>query len=252
MSFELNHDRRALLAVGAGALLALPATAEPLGASPAEDGNRIDPDRGVTAPEDLMREHGVLNRCLLIYEEAIRRIRGSEEIGPEVFHHTAALIRKFVEDYHEKNEEKYFFTLFKNGRNAGKPAKLLRHARGVDFSRLVSTLQAQHDSGRRLTTTILTLSQSDPFRSAENRTQIVSAAEKFIRMYRPHENWEDTVLYPAIRTVLTPKEVDRLGERMEEDEHKILGDEGYERAVVEVASIEKALGLYDLAQFTAM
>src|SRR5204862_5396471 len=34
-----------------------------------------NPDEGVTAPEDLMKEHGVLNRCLLIYEEAMQRIR---------------------------------------------------------------------------------------------------------------------------------------------------------------------------------
>src|SRR4051794_19004723 len=36
-------------------------------------------DEGVTAPEDLMKEHGVLNRCLLIYEGAIRRMETKEE-----------------------------------------------------------------------------------------------------------------------------------------------------------------------------
>src|SRR3954453_15134664 len=60
-------------------------------------------DEGVTAPEDLMKEHGVLNRCLLIYEGAIRRIETKEEIGPEVFQHTGTLVRRFVEEYHEKN-----------------------------------------------------------------------------------------------------------------------------------------------------
>jgi hypothetical protein len=37
---------------------------------------------------------------------------------------------------------------------------------------------------------------------------------------------------------------------MEEDEHKVLGDEGFEKSVDQVASIEKALGIYDLNQFT--
>ena len=36
----------------------------------------------------------------------------------------------------------------------------------------------------------------------------------------------------------------------EEDEHKVLGDEGFEKSVDKVASIEKARGIYDLAQFT--
>src|SRR6478672_2840495 len=54
----------------------------------------------ISAPEDLMREHGVLERVLLIHEEGLRRIRAKEEVAPEVFSRAAALTRKFVEDYH--------------------------------------------------------------------------------------------------------------------------------------------------------
>src|SRR5947209_2159498 len=36
----------------------------------------------VAAAEDLMREHGVLNRVLLIYEEGLRRLRGRDEVAP--------------------------------------------------------------------------------------------------------------------------------------------------------------------------
>ena len=81
-------------------------------------------------------------------------------------------------------------------------------------------------------------------------SKVIGAAQSFIRMYRPHESREDTVLFPALRTILTPKQVEALGERMEEDEHKVLGNEGFEKAVSEVEGIEKALGIYDLKQFT--
>jgi hypothetical protein len=37
---------------------------------------------------------------------------------------------------------------------------------------------------------------------------------------------------------------------MEEDERKVLGDEGFERSVEQVAAIEKQLGIFDLKQFT--
>jgi hypothetical protein len=37
---------------------------------------------------------------------------------------------------------------------------------------------------------------------------------------------------------------------MEEDEHRVLGNEGFEKAVDQVAGIEKRLGIYDLTQFT--
>ena len=61
---------------------------------------------------------------------------------------------------------------------------------------------------------------------------------------------QDTVLFPALRTILKPKQVEELGERMEGDEKKILGDEGFEKSVDQVATIEKQLGIYELAQFT--
>jgi len=44
--------------------------------------------------------------------------------------------------------------------------------------------------------------------------------------------------------------VEALGGRMEEAEHKVLGDEGFERSVDQVTRIEKQLGIYDLKQFT--
>ena len=82
------------------------------------------------------------------------------------------------------------------------------------------------------------------------REKLVEDCHAFIRMYRPHEAREDTILFPALRTLLTAKQVESLGDKMEEDEQKVLGHEGFERSVAEVEAIEKALGIYELAQFT--
>src|ERR1051325_5462037 len=141
-------DRREVIAVGIGALASLPG---------AQD--KIDPEKGVTAPEDLMKEHGVLNRCLLIYEEGMRRLRSNEEVSPNVFNHTALLVRKFVEEYHEKNEEKYIFPVFESHRTL------------VD---LVDTLKTQHKAGRVVTAEIIHLSDPDMFRSQPNRDRVVA------------------------------------------------------------------------------
>lgn len=222
-----------MLRAGVVSLAGLPALVSASAQEKSPD--KIDPDAGVTAPEDLMKEHGVLNRCLLIYEESIRRLRNKEEVSPEAFSHTAELIRTFVEEYHERNEEKYIFPVFEEH-------KLL-----VD---LVQTLKAQHLAGRAVTARILRLSAPDQFRLPTNRTQLVTLCQSFIRMYRPHESREDTVLFPALRTLLTPGQVEALGDKMEEDEHKVLGEEGFEKSVDRVAAIEKGLGIYELAQFT--
>jgi hemerythrin-like domain-containing protein len=233
MDLKDRIGRRSILKAGAVSLACLPA----LASAPSQEKNadKVDPDAGVTAPEDLMKEHGVLNRCLLIYEEAIRRLRYKEHVAPEVFNQTAELIRSFVEEYHERNEEKYIFPVFEE------------HKKLVD---LVQTLKTQHKAGREVTARILRLSTPDQFRSQDSRTQLIDSCQSFIRMYRPHESREDTVLFPALRTLLTPRQVEALGDKMEEDEHKVLGDEGFEKSVNKVASIEKVLGIYNLAQFT--
>jgi hemerythrin-like domain-containing protein len=236
MTQQDRLDRRQLLAAGIGLVAALPPLAAGAASAVAAPAAApLNPDEGVTAPEDLMKEHGVLNRCLLVYEEGMRRLQAKQEVAPEVFLHTAELVRTFVEEYHEKNEEKYIFPEFEK-------AKKL-----VD---LVATLKTQHLAGRRVTAEILRLSQPSEFRTPANRGRLVAACQAFIRMYRPHEAREDTVLFPALRTILTAKQVAALGDRMEEDEHRVLGDEGFERSVDKVAALEVQLGINDLKQFT--
>src|SRR5437764_5771576 len=65
----------------------------------------------VTATEDLMREHGVLRRALLVYAETVPKLRSDpSSIAPDALQKTAKLFRAFGEDYHEKKlEETYIF-----------------------------------------------------------------------------------------------------------------------------------------------
>jgi len=49
------------------------------------DDKKNQPEEEVGAAEDLMREHGVLNRILLIYEDGLRRLRAKEDVPPDVF-----------------------------------------------------------------------------------------------------------------------------------------------------------------------
>ena len=178
-------------------------------------------EEDVSPAEDLMREHGLLNRVLLVYEECARRMDDGKGAPPQLGQ-AANIIRDFVEGYHEKLEEEFLFPRFR------KANKL------VD---LVDTLQQQHEAGRKLTAAIL-----DQPAPAQLRA--------FIRMYRPHEAREDTVLFPAFRDLVGEKEYDRLGDRFEEREHQLFGKAGFEGQVENVAGIERALGIYELARFT--
>jgi hypothetical protein len=57
-------------------------------------------------------------------------------------------------------------------------------------------------------------------------------------------------LFPAFRRIVTPNEYDSLGEQFEDQEHKLFGDDGFEKMVDEVANLEKRMGIDNLAQFT--
>jgi hemerythrin-like domain-containing protein len=189
----------------------------------------------VSPPEDLMREHGVLKRILLIYGEAIRRIDNNEDLPPEPLGESAKIIRQFVEDYHEKLEEDFLFPRFK------KANKL------VD---LVAVLLQQHQAGRRLTDITIHLATSQALKNAGDRRKLADSLRQFIRMYSPHEAREDTVLFPAFRGIVSTHEFDSLGEDFEKKEDELFGEGGFFKVVDHVAEIEKQLGIYDLAQFT--
>src|SRR5438874_10505654 len=90
------------------------------------DEKKPQPEEEVSAAEDLMREHGVLNRILLVYEEGVRRLRDKTEVTPDVFRKPALLVRKFVEDYHEKLEEKFIFPEFEKAKKHVELVKVLR------------------------------------------------------------------------------------------------------------------------------
>jgi hemerythrin-like domain-containing protein len=227
-----KHDRRAVLLAGAGLLAACAGQARG-----AETPNPHADEEDISPSEDLMREHGVLNRILLIYEEGIRRLEAPTERSPDdSIAASANIVRHFIEDYHEKLEEDFLFPRFE------KAGKLVE---------LVGTLRLQHEAGRKLTDQVLReLGAMRGNASTEAKRQLASSLRSFIRMYRPHEAREDTVLFPALRTVIVAKELEELGERFEEKEHALFGKEGFEGVVARVAAIEEQLGIGDLAAFT--
>lgn len=231
-----DDNRRQFLA--ATAALGIGGLAIPVGLARAEDKKdekKDKPDEDVGATEDLMREHGVLNRILLIYEEGLRRLRAKEEVPPDVFKKPAELVRKFVEDYHEKLEEKFIFPEFEKAKK---------------LTDLVKVLREQHEAGRRVTEVVLRNAVGDQFRKADAQQELVRSCEAFIRMYRPHEAREDTVLFPALHKIVSAKKLAELGEQFEKEEDRLFGDEGFEKTVEQVAGIEKQLGIEDLAKFT--
>jgi hemerythrin-like domain-containing protein len=188
----------------------------------------------VTPPEDLMREHGVLDRLLLVYEAGLGKFAANEDFDPAVITNAAEIVRDFIENYHEKSEEEAVFPRFKK---AGKMVPL------------VDTLLTQHQAGRRVTQAILQ-SAPDSRKDGDNRKRLVSSIQAFIAMYRPHAAREDTDLFPLLRSLVSAHEYDAMAEDFENKEHQLFGSDGFEMMAKRVADLEQRIGISDLAQFT--
>ena len=187
----------------------------------------------VSPIEDLMREHGLLNRVLLLYEACGRRLASKTAFDPAVLNQAAGIIRDFIEGYHEKLEEDHLFPRFE------KASKL---------TELVAVLRKQHAAGRSVTARILQATNGGKLRNV--RRTLLRDLYAFSRMYRPHEAREDTVLFPALHSLVSRNEYDALGEDFEKKEHELFGKEGFEGMVVKVGELEKKLGIYELSRFT--
>jgi hypothetical protein len=114
--FEMREEtsertRRAFMrtAIISTAFLALPHDI----AGKVEAIEKAEKEDDITPTEDLMREHGLLKRVLLVYWEALRRLESKQEFSPDTLKEAAGIIRSFIEDYHEKLEVDYLFPRFR-------------------------------------------------------------------------------------------------------------------------------------------
>ena len=127
-------------------------------------------EKEVSPPEDLMQEHGLLNRILLIYDHCKFCLVNGQSFDPAILLNSAGIIRTFVEDYHEKQEEDYLFPRFKKANQ---------------LTSLVQILKQQHDAGRAITDQIMRLTRSGTLTETENQ-RMIRLLTDFNVMYRPH------------------------------------------------------------------
>src|ERR1051325_5097131 len=191
----------------------------------------------VTATEDLMREHGVLRRALLVYTAAATKLHSNpSSIPPDALQKTAKLFRAFGEEYHEKKlEEAYIF-----------PAVTQAGGEAATYPDILVT---QHNRGREITDYIINVTQNAKL--GGNAEDLAKALDAFVLMYRNHAAREDTIIFPAWKQTLTDKQLDEMNDKFEDIEHEQFGEDGFEDAVKQISAIESSLGLSDIAQFTA-
>jgi hemerythrin-like domain-containing protein len=229
---ERMLSRRALLnsALVAGGVVA---GAGGMGTAEAVVGRAPATPPHVAAPgEELMTEHGVLKRVLLAYRAVHDRLADGRPVDGGVVIDAAQVVSDYVESFHEGLEEAYVFP------------RVAPHE-----PQLVRTLLVQHDRGRHLTAAISDIATAG-LRSQAARRQLAADLAAFVRMYEPHEAWEDTVVYPALRMITPQRVLDQLAERFADLENAQYGDSALTTMLGRVEGIEQQLGIGDLDSFT--
>lgn len=181
----------------------------------------------VSPLEDLMREHGVLARLLLVYDDIAEKLAGKKTISLDIVKSAATVIRNFVEEYHNKLEEEYVFPRF---------------LKNSVMNETIGVLLDQHRAGRAATDRIMAMTS--------NLKEIPPALRGYTRMFRAHAAWEESVVYPAFRGIVTGKEYRDMGELFEKREQQLFGANGFAGVVNEVSSLEKALDIGELSRYT--
>ena len=227
---KAEPSRRELLRTGALVIAATSVVTVPGWAE-----NEAEPE--VTATEDLMREHGVIRRALLVYDQLAEKIRKSPaSVNAAALHQTAQLFRTFGEDYHERMlEEQHIFPI-------------VRKMKG-EASKYPDILTAQHNRGREITEYTLAVTNGTRI-SSLHAEPLARTLEGFVRMYENHAAREDTIVFPAWKTNFTNKQLDDLSDQFENIEHKMFGKDGFEDAEKKISGIEADFGFTDLSQFT--
>lgn len=230
---DFDPNRRSLIAAGVTTLTVAAAPGLVQAA-----GKERGKEKEVTATEDMMREHGVLRRALLVYAETAPRLRASTgTIDPKALNETAKLFRTFGEDYHERKlEEAHVFPVVRKTRG---PA-----------SAIPDILVAQHNRGREITDYILNNTGKGAIGTGDAEP-MARVLETLVVMYQNHAAREDTIIFPAWKDALSEHQLEDMGELFERIEHQQFGKDGFDDAVAKIAAIEGTLGFGDLAQFTA-
>jgi len=227
-----DQTRRLALAAAGLALVSVPALAAD------DQGKGPGQEKATPAVEDLMREHGVLRRALLVYSEIAARLApGGPKVDPRPLNQTARLFRAFGEDYHERKLEEVHI------------CPVVRRARGPAAA-YPDVLTVQHNRGREITDYVIAVTR-DGTLAASDAEVLARALNRFVLMYENHAAREDTIVFPAWKLALSDRQIEALGDQFEDIEEQQFGHDGFEDAVRQIGDIERAYGFSDIGQFTA-
>jgi len=143
--------------------------------------------------EILSRQHALLAGVLTRFEQVIDALQRHDELDAEAFEHLLAFFEERVDGQHQELEERLFLP------------RVLTRARGADVQR-VSSLSDQHLVQRQLLVQLRAELQAAERGGPAARARLAELGFHYLQRQRLHAAWEDEVLLPLARRVLSPRD----------------------------------------------
>lgn len=185
--------------------------------------------------EELMVEHGLLKRTILVYREFMRRVAASQPVSRALVLSSTQVIQDFIHGFHEPLEEGYVFPVVQRTMPQVIADLLVQHARGREQTQIILTAAAAGKAS------VITGAASHA---------VAEAMDKFVIMYEPHESWEDTQVFPALRAASTGTQIVQLANHFASLQNQQFGPNAFAGMLEKVEASEKALGIYGLSMYT--
>lgn len=171
----------------------------------------------------LMIEHRLIERMLLVIQDALVEIESAGRVDP-VFVDTAIdFIRTYADKTHHGKEEDILFR------------KLKERPLSAEDRRVMDELIEEHGFGRRTTKALLEANTRYRHGDESALTDIVSNLETIVGFYPGHIEKEDKVFFPATRSYFTEEEDQFLLAEFREFDRKMI-HEKYQSVVEKAKS----------------
>jgi hemerythrin-like domain-containing protein len=181
---------------------------------------------------EVSREHTMTDRLLLVCESFADKLEKKAPLLPGTLMQAADLTRAFVQDRQEMQEEKYIFPVF---------------IRANMEPTLIATLLEQHQAGRRLIEGIRIKLREQPTPAGD--AFVAASLRAFVRMYRPHLAYENTMLLPEFRDLVSSAEYTGLETSFRSEESRRQQEKGAENVMELIALLENSLGISDISRY---
>ncbi len=189
----------------------------------------------ISPVESLLKEHGLLERLLLIYKASFEQTKTLAPFHTDPLRKAIEIMEQYIENFHEKIEEEVF-SIFEK--------------KNVQVA-LIKQLRMQHLIAQQITKLIKELLDNETIvRNVKKLQEISQLLQMFIVMYGVHEAHENTELFPLLYDIMTQGEINKLAKKIDDLEKKLFGTNGFMKVLQKVIAIEKQLGIYDISQYT--